>query len=195
VHTITYEVEGAGGCIGKDSVDITVVESPDFSYSTDSNTVTLIANTTCLNYYWDFGDGNTNSLSSTPVYTYMNDGAYTLCLVCNDLANCVSCVNLSYPSTVSGSVNGVIGIEETLDSDHFSIYPNPNQGKFTLIYDVNIGGAEVELYSMSGQLLKKYTLSKTENSLQVDVSNFENGLYIVSVKTKQGVVVKRLVKN
>jgi PKD repeat protein len=194
-HSIIYEYTDANGCESQVTEDIEVIESPDFNYSTSDLSVTLTANNLCSNYYWDFGDGNTNSLTTNPAYTYANPGTYSVCLVCNDISNCVNCINLSFPSFASGIVNGTIGIEEVIESENFSIFPNPNNGRFTLIYDDNIGGADVMLYSISGQLLDSYKLNKSQNSLQVDISNYESGIYFIHLKTTNDVVVKRIVKN
>jgi len=92
LHTIDYEYTDANGCEGQASVDIEVIESPDFSYSTNDLSVSLTANNICSDFFWDFGDGNTNSFTTTPAYTYFNPGTYSVCLICNDIANCVNCI-------------------------------------------------------------------------------------------------------
>jgi len=194
LHTIDYEYTSANGCEGQASVDIEVIESPDFSYSTNDLSVSLTANNLCTNYYWDFGDGNTNSLTTSPAYTYFNPGTYSVCLVCNDIANCVNCINLTFPSNISGIVNGTIGIDETIESKNFSISPNPNQGQFTLMYDAVIGGSDVLIYAVSGQLLDTYQLNKVGNSLQMDISDYQNGIYFIHIKTKNDVIIKKIIK-
>jgi PKD repeat protein len=56
-----------------------------------------------LNYWWDFGDGNTSS-SSNPFHSYATSGTYTVCLTIWDNANCADTICL--PVTVNCSSSG-----------------------------------------------------------------------------------------
>lgn len=194
-HTLTYQVTSAEGCVGEDSEDVLVVESPDFNYHTNGNSVTLQANNSCANYYWDFGDGSTNNLTLNPAHTYSSAGVYTVCMVCQDIAHCANCINLIYPSNVSGTVNGVIGVEEVINELEFSLYPNPNSGILNIIYNNELGGKELKIYNISGKLIETLLLKQGENSSQIDISSLSNGLYLISINTERGIITSKLIKN
>jgi len=60
------------------------IATPDFSYVVAGNTVTFTdlssGNGTIINWYWDFGDGNSATVPN-PVHTYTLSGPYVVCLV------------------------------------------------------------------------------------------------------------------
>lgn len=69
-------------------------------------------------------------------------------------------------------------------------YPNPaNQNLSIALGNINgIENASIELYDLSGRLVMSETKNiGVENVAVLNVSNIENGTYIVSVRTKNGV--------
>lgn len=64
----------------------------NFIYSVDGLTVEFedssSANSTIISYSWDFGDGDTSS-AMNPTHTYLDSGAYPVCLTIEDLSRCV----------------------------------------------------------------------------------------------------------
>ena len=82
----------------------------------------------------------------------------------------------------------ILGIEDNNISG-FSIYPNPTRTIFN-INSNNIEIKKIEIYDVLG---KKVWVT-IENNTQIDISSLDNGLYIVNIQTKQGVLVKKVVK-
>lgn len=193
-HAINYMYTDGNGCKADATKMIEVIGSPSFSYQTNGNSVTLNSSMSCANYYWNFGDGNTNSLTLNPAYTYTVDGTYSVCLVCDDIVQCVSCVNLTFPSNVSGSIDGVVGVDEIDKEDGFSVYPNPSTGKFNLIYDTELRGKEVRIYTISGQLIDTVVLNTHNNSVMIDISGIENGIYFLKLQGDKSTIVKKIIK-
>jgi len=62
------------------------------------------------------------------------------------------------------------------------------------MYDAVIGGSDVLIYAVSGQLLDTYQLNKVGNSLQMDISDYQNGIYFIHIKTKNDVIIKKIIK-
>lgn len=90
--TTTYVLVGkdANGCLGSDTVVITVVDSPnaDFTFSPDSetpNTVVTFTNnsTNSTSYSWNFGNGKTSTSSSSST-TYEAPGQYVVYLIASN---------------------------------------------------------------------------------------------------------------
>lgn len=80
----------------------------------------------------------------------------------------------------------------SLNASDLSVYPNPTRGNvFIRITDENLIGAEVSVTNMIGQTV----LSEKITSLnqQLDMGNQAKGLYVVTVKTEQSAVSKKII--
>ena len=94
-----------------------------------------------------------------------------------------STANLYYISAVYDSP---VGMDKTDDSESVYVYPNPVSESLHLSsYD---GVEKVEIYSISGVLIK----SVKANSAGIDLSNLNTGSYLVLIH-KQGEIVKQIV--
>jgi hypothetical protein len=84
-----------------------------------------------------------------------------------------------------------MGIDET--SAGFNIYPNPVQDKLYIETEAEI--EEVVVYDVYGRVqnLRNSETQKLRNS--IDVSNLNSGVYFVKIKTEEGNIVKRIIKN
>lgn len=69
----------------------------------------------------------------------------------------------------------------------FSLYPNPTKD-FIYIFN-NIAIDFFTLYSTSGMVLEKFV-----NKSYIDISNYQNGVYFLKIDTKQGSVIKKIIK-
>ena len=92
--------------------------------------------------------------------------------------------NLIYPTDANDIVTvGWAGLES--NSTEFSIYPNPATDFVTINAAPN---AQVAIYSVSGALVYA-----ANGSTVVDVSNFEAGIYQVSISTENETTTQKLV--
>jgi hypothetical protein len=86
----------------------------------------------------------------------------------------------------SCSVTGVNKINPYLN---ITVFPNPANEKLL------IGCAQksnIEILTIDGQLLKRLTAQDIQT--KVDLSNFIAGIYIIKVKTEEGIIVKKFIK-
>lgn len=84
-----------------------------------------------------------------------------------------------------------VGIKENAASQAISVFPNPNNGTFSIRAIEN--NSSVEVYSIIGENVYSSTLVKGNNS--VDLSNLAAGSYIVKVKSGAETISKRVVIN
>lgn len=84
--------------------------------------------------------------------------------------------------TVSITVNACVGIGEQVAS-HISIYPNPNNGIFTVEASEN---CSVIIYNVLGEVV--YSHNTTEDKTEIDLTGFTNGLYQLMI-VKDGRVI------
>lgn len=103
-------------------------------------------------------------------------------------------VNVYWPSGIVNTVYGPdvdqgleiiegvnIGISE-VTSPKFSAYPNPAKEVLNLSAEERIVGSPFELYSVSGSLVRQGTFIQP----QMDVSELETGIYILSIELRSG---------
>lgn len=76
-------------------------------------------------------------------------------------------------------------IGEGIFDKEISIYPNPGNGTYTINIEED---AEIEVLNNAGKLVQK---SNTKN---LDISSQPNGVYIIVIKTKNGIVRNKVIK-
>ena len=132
--------------------------------ATFTNLSTSINNT--LNYFWDFGDGNTSSIQN-PSHTYTTSGTYTITLITSD---CIFADTSVYTIQI-----GTNSMKETSDSE-FDLYPNPTTKQLNLMVDSNLLGSVYTVYDNTGKLVLTGKIN-TENT-SVELGNLSAGLYL-----------------
>ncbi|MDO6761203.1 sulfatase-like hydrolase/transferase [Tamlana sp. 2_MG-2023] len=85
-----------------------------------------------------------------------------------------------------------LGVEEILKSE-LSIFPNPSSDFFNLNFNKPINDLEIEVLSMSGEIIKKVS-GKLINNPRVDVSNLSQGMYLLRVKADGVVSIEKVMK-
>ena len=93
------------------------------------------------------------------------------------------------------STVGIVGIKENRSSIDISIYPNPTNGE--LFVDVNLQDAQdltISVVNTLGQTVKEITQAQSNGGkIKIDLSDKNTGVYFVTVKTRTGSKVKRIV--
>lgn len=98
-------------------------------------------------------------------------------------------------TTCSNTATNTINVEECLglndnEINTVSAYPNPTDGKLTLSNVV--GNTAFKVVSVSGQVVSSGVVSTTANT--IDLSSFENGIYVLQLTQEQGLQTIRIVK-
>ena len=83
-------------------------------------------------------------------------------------------------------VDIVMGVEYFTFSQNLDVFPSPTSSKVTVSLDGDLALSNniCEIYSLSGQKMMEFTLSQSE----IDVSDFSNGTYLITVETEQGFI-------
>jgi hypothetical protein len=89
------------------------------------------------------------------------------------------------------------GINELSSLNSMTIFPNPSSGKMTISIDVkHADDFEILVRDISGKkIMKEIPLGKIpegEKEMEIDLSSFANGFYIVELKTTEGSVYRKL---
>ncbi len=83
------------------------------------------------------------------------------------------------------------GIEELTSS--LLLYPNPVNDRLYIETLTLTQTLSIEIYDIYGRL-QDYKTTRLQDNLVIDVSNFKSGVYFVMIKTNDGVVTRRIVK-
>ena len=106
------------------------------------------------------------------------------------MANCVNRFSLSN-STVCTDVS----VKETIANMEWSIYPNPTSNVFFV--DVKFLESQdftISIVNTLGQTIKEMKQTQSNGSkIRVDLSDKTTGVYFVTIKSKSGSKVKRIV--
>ncbi len=86
--------------------------------------------------------------------------------------------------------SGTLGVEE-FASNALEIYPNPTQGQFTLLLKEITGESQITVYNIIGGVVKSFKTKKT--TIDMDLSQFSSGMYLVDIKNGNKKIVKKLI--
>ncbi|MCH8317773.1 MAG: T9SS type A sorting domain-containing protein [Bacteroidetes bacterium] len=89
------------------------------------------------------------------------------------------------------------GIKENEQTTNVTIYPNPAKDKFAVQFNGLNGSGSVtlEVTNSIGQIILKEKAAVSENgySLEINTAAYDKGLYFVKLKTKDDVIIRKLV--
>lgn len=89
-----------------------------------------------------------------------------------------------------------LGINDNLlNKNEFSIFPNSNNGVFTLKYTGKEKLTAAKIISLTGKVIQVIDLKNFENQLEVNLKNPDTGIYFIQIATYNSVVVKKLIVN
>jgi serine protease len=139
-------------------------------------------------WLWDFGDGTTSNLQN-PTHKYSNITNVTVKLTVKTGTGCAN--------SVSNPISVVTGLEDQA-IEKISVFPNPITSN-TLIVEIpqEVKANSIQLINTMGQRVFEQELTATaeKHNIQVPASSFPPGIYIVKVKTSNGLTNIRVVKN
>jgi hypothetical protein len=94
------------------------------------------------------------------------------------------CPNIYF--TTECTTNGIVENSQ----DEITVYPNPANDKLNVETN-NPGNYLVEIYSVDGRLLYNCKLNGTS---EIDVSKFESGIFIITIKSNDHIQKERVLK-
>jgi hypothetical protein len=152
--------------------------SGDFDFEVNGAEVSFFAEGgEGYSYIWNFDDGGFSE-SQNPTYTYQNTGTYMVCLaINNECGGDNFCENVQVTSLLS-SVD--------LDREEIKLYPNPASSQLNLT-----GlpfGAEYRVTDITGKIVKAGIY---ENQNWLDISAFNEGLYLLEINRGGKKIVKK----
>ena len=186
--TFNVQVTDATGCVATDTIVVAGQALPTVAFSSPGS-VPMLQNISftdqsasgVTSWFWDFGDGQ-SSTQQNPTHTYQAIGTFQVCLTVND----GNCDNTTCQSVTVGNP---VGIADELFANSVDVYPNPNNGSFSVGFDLpKAMDLNIELFSITGQ--KMYGKQISAVRLQTEEINLEGqaaaGMYFLKITSDKG---------
>jgi PKD repeat protein len=143
---------------------ITVTNEIDNSVSIGSNS--LIANNSNATYQWVNCNSNFSQIlgQTNQSFPILENGSYAVILTSNGCYDTSQCINISN-----------VGLEELVVENYLEVYPNPNNGSFTV---KSIKSGNFSIVNQLGQTVYTFTIEpKLKNEIQV--VGLSKGIYYI----------------
>ncbi len=138
-------------------------------------------------YQWNFGDGSAGNGQITS-HTYTTPGSYTVTLTVTD-------TQCGTTDTISKIIMVTIGIEEFTLDEKVEVYPNPNNGVFTIGLNLK-GGYDVKLFLSNtlGQIVYKRDLGHigAHTETELNLGKLAPGVYHLHIQTNSKTVTTKV---
>lgn len=188
--TYVAYVTDTNGCVGIGTIDVNVIAAPiatgiftQGTYPTIFMGITNPQNASA--YTWNFGDGQTlENGPSSVVHTYAQPGTYNVSVQLQSAFGCGT-TTIAHQIVIANTA----GIEEQTISG-LNVYPNPATDRITVSLTDNKAG-EVSVYSVTGSLV--YAATAFQSTSQIDVTNWENGVYFVHIQSEGATAIRKVV--
>lgn len=87
-----------------------------------------------------------------------------------------------------------VGVYELIDNKlNLAVYPNPFNNKLTVNYELINTTATLEIYNLLGKKIKSQLLS--QSTTVIDLANFSNGIYFITIVDGNSRISRKVVKH
>lgn len=93
------------------------------------------------------------------------------------------CGESEYSLPLEITILNTVGVNENLFSDELILFPNPNNGRFKIIFNDNTSDKNIKIYNSLGSLVYRDVLVK-EYSKNLNISNLPDGIYYLRINYK-----------
>jgi hypothetical protein len=100
-----------------------------------------------------------------------------------------ACGESGFSETLEIAADICTGLDE-IEAFDFEIYPNPNQGHFTISIPDNIEVADLKIYNAFGKLI---TSQSANAEIMIDLSSQAKGIYFIHIQTNEKTLVEKVV--
>ena len=127
-------------------------------------------------YLWNTGD-------TTQTLLVTNLGTYWV-TVTGGTSNC------SYTDSIT--ISTPVGITNIIGEDEVLMYPNPATNKLTIVgVESLLNSSTIHVSDIEGRLIEMKTVKGSRGEIQLDLNNFNEGIYFLQIIAGNRVGVKR----
>ena len=85
-----------------------------------------------------------------------------------------------------------VNVNEYSHDTKVTVYPNPTNDKIYIVTEAEI--EEVVVYTITGVIVGQQTTDNRQQTLSIDLSELNAGIYFIKINTEEGNIVKRIIK-
>jgi len=86
------------------------------------------------------------------------------------------------------------GIDESTLKTGIEVYPNPSKGIFYMKFNANLGQADIRVVNMLNEVFEYKTInSHSGDIVPLDISEFPEGIYFLSIRAGGSEIIKKIV--
>ncbi|MBS1646239.1 MAG: T9SS type A sorting domain-containing protein [Bacteroidetes bacterium] len=192
--TTTYTLTGATGtCQGKNTFTITASATPGPMITANSATIcttntTSVALMATSSSVSSFSWTPTTGLSaSTGSMVVASPTTTTIYYVQGEQGACYT------TGTSTVTVSACTGIDQVVNNNKLAVYPNPSTGLVTVSIPNLNGATTLIITDMIGKEIYRNALK--DNDTNVDLSNLQRGMYLISVSDGKNIQTSKLIIN
>lgn len=184
IYVVSIE-DWIGCSSSSNSVQITVDPLPTAAFSPNLNMFDIAFNNLsydATSYEWNFGDGTT-SIDFEPTHTFNTSDTLAMYLVAfNNCGSDTAFLNLES-----------VGIDEQIEDTFFSVYPNPNDGDFSIEMKSKTTASMVStIYNNLGQAVFYQSIKTDVGISRIHASELPSGIYLLEILSESGRNTMRL---
>lgn len=189
--TAVYSVSGTNifSCTATQTIEITVETSPVITVSSTKGNLMCVGETVLLSangadtYVWT---SNSNYVIGSSVYITPPAGQITYVVAGTELlTGCTSTASISH------NVQACTGLNTLSATGGISVYPNPNNGMFTIASN-NGDVKTIQVTDVTGRVLLSEVSS--DEAVNLSINGFADGVYYVKVQSAGKADVIKIVK-
>jgi len=192
-HIITYSYTNENGCTESAFETYTVYPLPQVDIGNDTivcanKTVVLNAETPDGEVY-EWMPGNIHTPSITVDSTGIGIGSQEFTVMVTSFNGCTNSASVTVEFTDCTGIDEIAGLEG------FTIFPNPNDGNFTLnLLSTRPLSVDVKLYSSAGELIYAKEAVSVNKSISenIVIDNAGAGIYLLMLESDGGQVYKKV---
>jgi len=175
--TYYVDVTDANGCQGSDTITVTINTMPTVTGTASPSTVCLDDANVTLTGSPAGGTWSGPGVTGNSFDPSVGIGTQTLTYSYVDTNGCAGSAD------VTVSVNACVGVAENTLATGVNVYPNPNNGVFTLAINANVGDVVIEMVDMQGRVV----YAANENNVQagftkqITLETQASGLYMIRI--------------
>lgn len=132
-------------------------------------------------------------LTEYDVKNQINPPVSLLILQGTTISNTNTTSVFKYDNFTISAVNTVPLSNQDFVSDKFNLYPNPAKDILNITNNENLGIELIKIYDTNGKLINTKMFNKEPN-LQLDISNYATGTYLLHISTTNGTAIKKVIK-